>query len=130
MMRLPLILAAVGLVACSPAPPEPASAPVGGIVDGPHSAPAPKGPDTPVSSPADRPAAYVPPPPENPDDPCEAKRFGYLVGKPKGDVPVPPPNRTWRVYSTTDAVTEDYNPQRMNVMWDADTGIVKSVTCG
>lgn len=96
-------------------------------------APAPGGPDTPVSSPPDRPAVPEPSltgPGEDPNDPCEAKRFQHFVGKPWTIVGTPPPNRTWRVFSTTDAVTEDYSPTRMNVMWDAQTGLVKSVTCG
>ena len=128
MRRLSLALAALCLTACSPAPTEPASAP--GVVDGPYSAPAPAGPDTPVSSPAGRSATYVPPPPADPNDPCEAKRFAYLVGRPKSEVPVQPPNRTWRVYSTEDAVTEDYSEARLNVMWDARTGVVLAVRCG
>ncbi|MFW2341276.1 I78 family peptidase inhibitor [Brevundimonas sp.] len=35
-----------------------------------------------------------------------------------------------RVACTTCAVTMDYNPDRMNVFFDQDTGIIERVTCG
>lgn len=127
--RILAFAAALSLVACS-APSAQAPAPAGGTVEGPHSASAPAGPDTPVSSPNTRPSVTAPAPPADPSDPCEAKRFQWLVGKPKLEVGTPPPNRTWRVYSTEDAVTEDYSETRMNVMWDAKTGVVLSVKCG
>ena len=71
---------------------------------------------------------------EHPDDQranaCRASDYQHLVGKPRSEIPATPPGALWRVHSTEDAVTMDYNPRRLNIVWDAKTGIVKTVSCG
>lgn len=64
------------------------------------------------------------------DDLCGAKPLQYLIGKPRTDIPVPLDPNSRRVLCTTCAATLDYNPSRQNIIFDADTGIIKSVSCG
>ncbi|HYE43643.1 MAG TPA: I78 family peptidase inhibitor [Caulobacteraceae bacterium] len=61
---------------------------------------------------------------------CGAPDYQYLVGKNRSEIPAAPAGAIWRVHSTEDAVTMDYNPRRLNIVWDAKTGIVKTVSCG
>lgn len=96
--------------------------------------------NAPVSKPEPAPAPITPKPappiaekpkpkPMN-DDLCEAKSLQYLVGKHRRDIPVPVHPEKRRVYCTTCMVTMDYNPERQNIVFDAATGIIKSVGCG
>ncbi|MFN5618247.1 MAG: I78 family peptidase inhibitor [Brevundimonas sp.] len=41
-----------------------------------------------------------------------------------------PAGATWRVTCTTCPVTMDYNPGRLNILYDRDTGVVREVKCG
>ena len=43
-------------------------------------------------------------------------------------MPVDPTKR--RVTCTTCPVTTDYSPERLNILFDAETGIIKEVKCG
>jgi hypothetical protein len=88
----------------------------------PEPAPAPPPPPPRVEAP--------PPPPPEPVDACGAKPLQYLVGKPKSEIPVPvdPTNR--RVTCTSCPVTQDYRPDRLNIFFDAESGIIKEVKCG
>ncbi len=63
-------------------------------------------------------------------DTCGAAPFQYLVGKPKSEVPVPVEPSKRRVYCSTCMVTMDYRPNRLNVVFDQDTGRVTSIKCG
>jgi len=94
-------------------------------------------PAPPVLAPA---AAETPPPaaaapsasvaPTPPQDACGAGPLQYLVGKPRTEIPVPltPSNR--RVVCTTCATTQDVRPYRQTILYDLQTGLVTSVTCG
>ncbi len=86
-------------------------------------------------------AARAPPPPpkveaprampaQEPKDSCGAMPLQYLVGKPKSDITVPVDPTKRRVSCTSCPVTMDYNPERLNIFFDADTGIIKEVKCG
>jgi len=53
-----------------------------------------------------------------------------LVGRPTTDIPVPVNPERRRVYCTTCPVTRDYNPGRLNIVYDQQTRIVREVKCG
>jgi hypothetical protein len=106
-LRLTMTLAALAAaVACAPTPePEP-----------------PPPPPPPVAKPA--------PAPEPPKDQCGAAQMQYLVGKPKTEIPVPVDPSKRRVVCSTCPVTMDYRPDRLNIIFDSQTQIIKEVKCG
>ena len=61
---------------------------------------------------------------------CDASALAYLVGHPRTDIPVPVDPSHRRVYCTSCAVTQDYDPERTNILFDAKTGLVTAVRCG
>jgi hypothetical protein len=69
-----------------------------------------------------------PVPPEN--DRCRASVHQGLVGQHRSAIPATPPGATWRVSCSSCAVTMDYNPQRLNIVYDDRTEIIRSVGCG
>jgi hypothetical protein len=86
-------------------------------------------PPPPVAPP---PPVYAPPPlaPPPARDTCGAAALQSLVGKPRTEIPVPVNPGGRRVYCTTCPVTMDYSPGRQNIIFDADTGLVREVKCG
>lgn len=110
MRKLLWLLPLLMLSACStPAPPPPAPAP------SPVVRPTPQKP--PVFKPVDT-------------DKCDAKELQYLVGKPRTEIPVPLEPSKRRVLCSTCAATMDYRADRQTIVFDTETGIIKSVTCG
>lgn len=107
-MRRAIVLAAglLALAACST--PQPAPAP----------------PPPPPSAPPPPPAA---PPPA---DACDARGHQHLVGRPRSEIPVPVRPNLQRVVCTTCPMTMDHNPNRLNFLFDAATGIIREVRCG
>jgi hypothetical protein len=104
---------ALALLSCSaPKAPPPSTTPV---------FPKPAAPP-----PVDRPVAAAP---QTPDQ-CKSAELKYLIGKPRSEIPVPADPSRRRVACTTCPVTMDYNPERLNIFFDADTGIIKDVKCG
>ncbi|MCC7266602.1 MAG: peptidase inhibitor I78 [Caulobacteraceae bacterium] len=71
-----------------------------------------------------------PPPSREPPDRCGAAALQSLVGKPRTEIPVPVNPRLRRVACTTCPVTMDFNPERLNIFFDVETGVVKEVRCG
>jgi hypothetical protein len=63
-------------------------------------------------------------------DACGASEYQYLVGRPRTEVPVPVEPKLQRVACLTCPVTLDYNPRRLNIFFDAETGVIKEVRCG
>jgi hypothetical protein len=63
-------------------------------------------------------------------DLCRAGEYQSLVGKPKGDIPVPVDVVNRRVTCTTCPVTQDYSPYRLNFFFNAQTDIIEQVRCG
>jgi len=57
----------------------------------------------------------------------EAKAY---VGKNRTELPAAVDPTRWRVACTTCPVTMDFRPDRLNILFDADTGRVKEVKCG
>jgi hypothetical protein len=84
---------------------------------------APQPPLAPAQTPA-------PPPAQVSADQCGAADMADLVGKPRTDIPVPVDPSRRRVYCTTCMVTQDYDPTRLDIVFDAKTGLVKEVKCG
>ena len=103
---------------------------------GPTPVPEPKVPPVvtpPVQSQPQRPARPRPQPAparNEPRDMCGARPLQYLVGKPRSAIPVPVNVSKRRVTCTTCPVTMDFREDRLNIFFDAETGIIKEVKCG
>ena len=106
-MKSLIVLAVLALSACAASPPPPVA------------------PPPPISL---TPTIPLPPPPA--PDSCGAKDLQWLVGQPRSRIPIPTDPGKRRVACTTCPVTMDYNPSRLNIFFDAETGIVKEVKCG
>ena len=65
-----------------------------------------------------------------PLDTCGLKAVRNLVGKPKSAIPVPVTPGLRRVTCSTCVQTQDYNPRRLNIYFDVDTGIIQRLACG
>lgn len=76
------------------------------------------------------PPAYVPPPPPPPRDQCGAAALQNLVGQPRTAIPVPVNPALRRVTCTTCPMTMDFNPARLNILYDEESGTVREVKCG
>jgi hypothetical protein len=61
---------------------------------------------------------------------CDASTLAYLIGKPRTEIPVPVDPSKRRVACTTCPVSEDYVPDRTNILYDAQTGKVTQLKCG
>jgi hypothetical protein len=88
-------------------------------------------PDTPVSAPVMQTPAAAPQPVERPPaDACGAKALAHLVGKNRSEIPIPVNPAQRRVACNTCPITEDYSPWRLNIFYDAKTGVITEVRCG
>lgn len=63
-------------------------------------------------------------------DLCGARPLQYLIGKSRSEIPVPVNVTNRRVTCTTCPVTMDFREDRLNIFFDAETGIIKEVKCG
>lgn len=70
------------------------------------------------------------PPPVSSRDQCGASELQGLIGRPRTEIPVPVDPNLQRVACTTCPVTMDYNPRRLNFLFDAETGRIAQVKCG
>lgn len=66
----------------------------------------------------------------SPPSSCDAPQLAYLVGHMKSEIPVPVIPSKRRVACDSCPVTQDYRPDRTNILFDANTGVITSVTCG
>jgi len=64
------------------------------------------------------------------NDQCGASALQYLVGRPRTEIPVPLQPSTRRVVCSTCVITQDYRADRQTIVFDSDTGLIKSVACG
>ena len=108
-MKQLIVMAVFGLAACAAAP---ASTPVA-----PLPRPIQALPTIPLPGPARA-------------DACGARELQWLVGQPRSRIPVPTDPSKRRVACTTCPVTMDYRSDRLNIFFDAQTGIIKEVKCG
>lgn len=86
-------------------------------------------PAPPPMPPPPRPSPPTPPPTDSKDQ-CGAAAAQRFVGRPRSEIPVPVRPDKQRVLCTTCMATMDFREDRLNFFYDADTGIVKRVTCG
>lgn len=63
------------------------------------------------------------------EDNCGAASFANLIGQPREAAEAAPLPVSSRIVGPDDAVTMDFNPERLNVMLDAND-IVARLTCG
>lgn len=61
---------------------------------------------------------------------CKAPEYQRFVGRNRSELPAAPSGEVWRVVCSTCAVTMDYNPNRLNIVFDVDTGVITEVKCG
>jgi hypothetical protein len=107
-------VALLALGACASPPPEPA--PPAPAVSAQPPPPAPPTAQTPAPAPV--------------ADACGAQEMQRYLGRPRTELPAPVyPDRV-RVACTSCPVTLDYRPDRLNVFFDAGTGIIKEIKCG
>lgn len=95
------------------------------------SAPEPA-PPPPPTTPTAPPAIALPakPPATAEKDQCGLKDAQAFVGKPRTSLPAPVDPSRWRVACTTCPVTMDFRADRLNILFNADTGVVQEVKCG
>ena len=77
--------------------------------------------------PPPRPVAIAPPQPKDQCGMADAKAF---IGKKRTDLPAPVDPTRWRVACTTCPVTMDFRPDRLNILFDESTGVIREVKCG
>ena len=91
--------------------------------------------EIPPSAPAPAPAP-LPPPPEPPmlialpPDTCGARPLLRLIGRPRSEIPVSADLSRRRVTCATCPMDQDLRMDRLNIIFDADTGLVLDVKCG
>ena len=61
---------------------------------------------------------------------CKAGEMQYLVGRSRTEIPVPVEVVNRRVTCTTCPITEDFSAYRLNIFYDANTGVIEQVRCG
>ncbi len=73
----------------------------------------------------------APGPPRGPlRDTCGAAALAGLVGRPRTQIPVPVDLTHRRVACTACPVAPDVQLDRVNILYDAQTGLVTKITCG
>ncbi len=75
-------------------------------------------------------APSAPPAPPEPPDTCGAKAFQAYLGRRRSEIPVPVHPERQRVACTTCPPTMDFDPERLNFLFDAQTGLISAVRCG
>ena len=68
--------------------------------------------------------------PPTTDDQCRASEYQSLIGQSRTQIPEAPAGATWRVTCTRCPVTMDHRPDRLNILFDQQTGLVEGVKCG
>ena len=68
--------------------------------------------------------------PPTTDDQCRASEYQSLIGQSRTQIPEAPAGATWRVTCTRCPVTMDHRPDRLNILFDQETGLVEGVKCG
>ena len=71
----------------------------------------------------------VTPPAGGPSE-CKADAYRSYIGRNRSELPTKPAGETWRVTCTTCAVTMDFNPNRLNIVFDEASGIIRELKCG
>jgi hypothetical protein len=124
MKRALALIGLAVLAACAPSTPAPVIRPASPQAIQP--APARYATPTPYVTPP----STQPKPPAAAADACGAAAHVYLVGKNRSEIPIPVDPKLRRVSCTTCAVTMDFNPRRLNIIFDQASGNVTEVKCG
>lgn len=74
--------------------------------------------------------APAPMPPADGPSQCRADHYQRYIGRNRSELPPRPAGEVWRVTCTTCPVTMDYNPNRLNILYDESTGVIREVKCG
>lgn len=61
---------------------------------------------------------------------CKADAYRSYIGKNRSELPAAPAGETRRVVCSTCAVTMDFNPGRVNVVYDTASNLITEVKCG
>lgn len=72
----------------------------------------------------------APMPPGDGPSQCRADQYQRYIGRNRSELPPRPAGEVWRVTCTTCPVTMDYNPGRLNILYDQDSGVIREVKCG
>lgn len=80
-------------------------------------------------APMDGPGSAPTPPADGPSQ-CKADQYQRFIGRNRSELPARPAGETWRVTCTTCPVTMDYNPSRLNILYEQSTGVIREVKCG
>jgi len=100
MVRFTILLSVAVLAACAAVPPGP-----------------PPG--------ADPSRIGVQPPP----DTCGAARYAHLLGRPMSEAPSAGSMPNYRLAAVDDPLTMDFNPERLNIFYDRNTGRIVGIRC-
>lgn len=129
MTRILAILGLAALVAGCGATSKAARAPttLAGTLGYRASPPAPSGPLMVQASQPDAPARPAMPARKLL---CDAPSLTYLVGRPRTEIPVPADLSHRRVVCASCPSSDDYRPDRTDIVFDPKTGVITAVTCG
>lgn len=72
----------------------------------------------------------TPPPPRDEPGQCRADQYQRYIGRSRNELPPRPAGEVWRVTCTTCPVTMDYNPRRLNILFEESSGVIREVRCG
>lgn len=72
----------------------------------------------------------APMPPEDSPTRCKADQYQRYVGRNRSELPARPSGEVWRVTCTTCPMTMDYSPNRLNILFEESTGVIREVKCG
>jgi hypothetical protein len=72
----------------------------------------------------------APSPPGDGPTLCKAEQYQRYVGRNRSELPARAEGEVWRVTCTTCPVTLDYNPHRLNILFEESTGVIRDVKCG
>lgn len=72
----------------------------------------------------------TPAPPSNELGQCKADAYRSYIGKNRSELPAAAPGETRREVCTTCAMTMDFNPDRVNIVYDANSNLITQVKCG
>ena len=72
----------------------------------------------------------TPAPPSSELGQCKADAYRSYVGKSRSELPAAAPGETRREVCTTCAMTMDFNPSRVNIVYDTASNRITEVKCG
>jgi hypothetical protein len=63
-------------------------------------------------------------------DTCGAAALQAYIGRPRSELPAPPPGKLRRMVCEKCPMTMDFNLERQTVIFDQATGVVRAARCG